>query len=77
MRTENIRYQLPIHFFDRHPSFFLVKAAMNAPHRCKLRKEGLTGIWHGAIMLTKPIHFLSFQLPKAEQRPLRTSELVT
>ncbi len=33
--------------------FSLIKAAMNAPHFCKLRKDGLTGIGHGAMMLTK------------------------
>jgi hypothetical protein len=48
--------------------FSLVKAAMNAPHLCKLRKECLTGICHEAMVLTKHLHFLIFQLPKAEER---------
>ncbi len=39
-----------INFFDRH-RFSLVKAAMNAPHLCKLRKECLTGICRDAIVL--------------------------
>jgi hypothetical protein len=32
--------------------FSLVKAAMNAPHICKLRKNCLTGIGQCAIVLT-------------------------
>jgi hypothetical protein len=71
MRGENIRY----------PSIFiycvsLVKAAMGCSALSKLRIESLTGICHCAMLLTKRLYFLTFQLPKAEQRPLRTSELV-
>jgi hypothetical protein len=40
---------------------------MNAPHLCKLRKECLTGICHGALVLTKRLYFVIFQLPKAEK----------
>jgi hypothetical protein len=53
----------------------LLKAAMNAPHLCKLRKDYLKGIGQSAIVLTKYLHFLIFQLPKAEKRPLRTCQL--
>jgi len=49
---------------------------MNAPHLCKLRKDCLTGIGQGAMVLTKRLHFLVFQLPQAEQMPLRTSEYI-
>ncbi len=79
MCAKSIRYQLPTGektLFGRIPSFSLVKAAMNAPHRWKLRKECLTCICYGAMLLTKRLHFLFFQLLKAEQRPVRTSELV-
>jgi hypothetical protein len=55
--------------------FSLVNAAMNALHFCKLRKDCLTGISHGAMVLTKRLHVFIFQLPKAEQRPLRTCQL--
>jgi hypothetical protein len=36
--------------------FSLVKAAMNAPHVCKLRKNRLTGINHCTIVLSKSIN---------------------
>ncbi len=39
----------------------------------KLHKDYLTGI--GAMLLTKLLHFFIFQLPKAEQTPLRTCQL--
>ncbi len=71
MRAENNRYQLPIAentlMIVIH-RFSLVKAAMNAPHLCKLRKECLTSVCHGAMVLTKRLRFLIFQLPKTEQR---------
>ncbi len=41
---------------------------MNAPR--------FTGICHGAMVVAKRLQFLIFQLPKAEQRSLRTYELV-
>jgi hypothetical protein len=50
--------------------FSLVKATMNAP-----QFVSLTSIGHGAIVLLKRRHLLIFQLPKAEQRPLRTCQL--
>jgi hypothetical protein len=37
--------------------FSLVKAAMNAPHLCKLRKHCLTGNGHGAM-----VHFFIFPI---------------
>jgi hypothetical protein len=51
--------------------FLLVKAAMNALHLCKLRKDCITGSGHGAIVLINASisSFLIFQLPRAEQRP--------
>jgi hypothetical protein len=51
-------------------NFPILKAVMNAPHRCKFRKDYLTDINHGAMVLTKRLHFFVFQLPKAEERPL-------
>jgi hypothetical protein len=42
----------------------LVKAAINAPRICKLRNG-----------VNKRLNFFFFQLPKAEQRPLRTCQL--
>jgi hypothetical protein len=36
----------------------------------------LTGTGHGAIVFIERLNFLIFQLPKAEQRPLHTSQLV-
>jgi hypothetical protein len=78
MCDEKILYQLPTveyTFFDCHLSFFLCKAAMNAPHLCKLRKGFLNGIGHGAIVLIKCLHFLIFQMQKAEQILLRTYQL--
>jgi hypothetical protein len=72
MRYGKILYQLRTitekTFSDCHPSFSLVKAAMNAPHICKLGKDYLTGIGHG-------LHFFILQLPKAEERPLRTCKV--
>jgi hypothetical protein len=47
---------------------------MNAPHLCKL--SVLPAFAMAQWLLTKRLHFLIFQLPKAEQRPLRASELV-
>ncbi len=41
------------HFFIVIFNFLLVKAAMNVPHPCKLSKDCLTSISHGAIVLTK------------------------
>jgi hypothetical protein len=49
--------------------FLLVIVAMNALHLCKLSKDFLTGIGHGAMVLKSPLHFFILQLPKAEQRP--------
>jgi hypothetical protein len=40
--------------------FSLVKATMNAPHLCKLRKDCLTGIGNGARVLTKTPSISSF-----------------
>jgi hypothetical protein len=57
-----INCQLWNKLFHRHS---LVKAAMNDQHLCKLRKECLTGICHGAMVLTKRLYFLIFQLSKA------------
>jgi hypothetical protein len=48
--------------------FSLIKAAMNASHLYKLHKDCLTGVGHGAMVLTKRLHFFIFQLPTAEQR---------
>jgi hypothetical protein len=45
--------------------FSLVNAAMNAPRLCKLRNG-----------VNKRLNFLIFRLPKAEQRPWRTCQLV-
>jgi hypothetical protein len=70
MRNEKIWYQLPIAestFFIVVFHFSLVKAVMSAPHLCKWRRFCLTGISHGAMVLTKRLHFFIFQLPKAEQ----------
>jgi hypothetical protein len=44
--------------------FSLVKAAMNAPHLCKLCKDCLTGTGHGATVLTKMPPFLHFPIAK-------------
>jgi hypothetical protein len=35
---------------------------------CKLRKECLTGICHGTLVLTKRLYFLIFQLPKRRNK---------
>ncbi len=48
--------------------FSLVKAAMNAPRLYKLGKDCLTGTGHGAMVFTKRLNSLIFQLPKAEER---------
>ncbi len=40
--------------------FSLVKATMNAPHLCKLRKDYFADIGHGAMVLTKRLHFFIF-----------------
>jgi hypothetical protein len=40
---------------------------MNAPHLFKLCEGYLTRIGHGAMVLTKRLNLLIFQLPKAEQ----------
>jgi hypothetical protein len=45
-----------INFFDCHPSFLLVKVAMNAPLVCKSRKNCLTGFDQCAIKLSKRIY---------------------
>jgi len=50
-----------IHFFDCHQSFLLVKAAMNAPRVCKLRKNCLTVIDQCAMVLKTP-QFLHFPI---------------
>jgi hypothetical protein len=75
MRYGKIRYQLRILISVFLILISIVKAAMNAPHLCKLRKDYLTGIGKGAMVLTKRLHFFIFQLPKAEERPLRTCKL--
>jgi hypothetical protein len=46
--------------------FLLVKAAIHALRLCKLRKDCLTGIGHDAMVLTKRLHFFTFQLPKTK-----------
>ncbi len=53
-----------INFFDRHPSFFICKSAMNAPRMCKL----CNGV-------NKSLNFFIFQLSKAGQRPLHTCQM--
>jgi hypothetical protein len=40
---------------------------MNAPRLCKLRKNCPTSTGHGAMVLTKPLHFCIFQLPKTDK----------
>ncbi len=62
-------------FIVTHP-YSLVKATMNAPHVCKLRKKCLTGIDQCAMVLSKHLNFVVFQLLKAEKRPLRTCQLL-
>jgi hypothetical protein len=77
---KKIGHQLRIgeqNFFISIFNFSLVKAAMNALHLCKLRKDCHTGIGHGAMLLTKCAHFFIFQLTKAKQTPLRTCQLQT
>jgi hypothetical protein len=74
MRNGKIQYQLPIAELIFIFHFALVKATMNAPHLCELRKDYLTGISHVTSVLTKRFHFFIFQLPMAEQRPLRTCQ---
>jgi hypothetical protein len=59
-----------INFFDRHLSFFTCKSYNECSQICKLCKDCLT-----SMGLTKRPHFLSFQMPKAEQRLLRTCQL--
>jgi hypothetical protein len=54
--------------------FLLVKAAVNAPRVCKVRKDCLTGIGFGAMVLTKRLHFFILQFPKEEQGTFRTSQ---
>jgi hypothetical protein len=56
--------------------FSLVKAAMNAPRLCKVCKDCLAGSCNGAMEFTKRLNFFIFQLPKVEQRQLRTCQLV-
>jgi hypothetical protein len=58
--------------------FSLEKAAMNAPRLCKLCKDCFIGTSHDAMVFTKCLIFLIFQLPKAEaeERPWRTCQLV-
>jgi hypothetical protein len=46
MRAENICQLRNNLFLIVIHRFSLVKAAMNAPHLCKLRKERFTGICH-------------------------------
>jgi hypothetical protein len=63
MHGRKIWYQLPIAektFLIVVHRFSLVKAAMNALHLSKLCKDCLTSTGHGALMLTKHIHFLIF-----------------
>jgi hypothetical protein len=69
MRDENIRYQFRNELFlvVIH-RFSLVKAAMNAPFLCELSKDCLTGTGHGAMVFTKRLNFLIFQLPESSQR---------
>jgi hypothetical protein len=45
----------------------LGKSVMNALHLFKLCEGYFTRIDHGAMVLTKRLHFFIFQLPKAEQ----------
>jgi hypothetical protein len=73
MRVQKIWNQMPI--VEKTFIFQFEKAAMNAPRLCQLCKDCLTGIGHGAKVLTKRLHFFIFQLPKAEKRPLRTGPL--
>jgi hypothetical protein len=42
-----------VNFFIVIFNFSLVKAEMNAPHLCKLRKDCLTRIGHITMVLTK------------------------
>jgi hypothetical protein len=56
--------------------FSLVIAAMNAPLLCKLSKDCHTGTGHGAMVFTKRLNLLIFQLPKVEQKPMHTCQLV-
>ncbi len=63
MHDEKIRYQWPIAEFNT-TNRSLEKDAMNAPRICKL----CNGV-------TKRLDFSIFQVPKAEQRPLRTCQL--
>jgi hypothetical protein len=70
---EKVWYQLPIAeltFLIVIFHFSLVKVAMNAPHLCKLCKDCLTGIGHGAMVLTKRLHFFIFQLLKVETKTI-------
>jgi hypothetical protein len=55
---EKIQYQLSIAkklILIAIFHFSLVKAVMNAPQLYKFRKDCLTGIGHGAIVLTKSL----------------------
>jgi hypothetical protein len=77
MRNEKfcINCYCGMNFFYHHPSFSLVKAAMSAPRICKFRKDCLTGTSNDAMVLSKRLHFIIFQLLLAEQRPLHTCQL--
>ncbi len=57
-------------FFGRHPTFFLVKAAVNALCICKVCKDSLTGIGHGANCDNKTPPFLYFPIAKAGTRTI-------
>jgi hypothetical protein len=45
---------------------------MNALRICKLHKDCLTGIGHGAIVLLKRLNFFHSPIAKAAQGPRRT-----
>jgi hypothetical protein len=57
MRTEifgiNCQLRNKLFFYGHPCRFSLAKAGMNAVHLCKLRKECLACICHGAMILTK------------------------
>ena len=64
------------HFFIVIYHSSLVEAAVNGLRICKLRRDRLTGICHGARVLVAPLEYATtihesfiFQLAKAEQGP--------
>jgi hypothetical protein len=52
-QLQNKLYLIVIHRFS------FVKAAMNALHLCKLRKDCLSDFCHDAMVLTKRLYFLT------------------